>query len=63
MTEQKTIPAPQGEKIKKPSMFLDILKGTVRSPAAKLGAVLLVLIILLSLLAPVIAPTGRMSRT
>ena len=58
MTEQKTRPAPQGEKIKKPSMFLDILKGPVRSPAAKLGAVLLVLIILLSLLAPVIAPYG-----
>ena len=46
------------EKIRRSSMFLDILKGTVRSPAAKVGAILLVIIILSALLAPVIAPYG-----
>ena len=39
-------------------MFLDILKGTVRSPAAKLGAILLLIMILSALLAPIIAPYG-----
>ena len=43
-------------KTRRPSMFLDILKGTVRSPAAKFGAILLVIMILSALLAPVIAP-------
>ena len=43
-------------KPRRPSMFLDILKGTVRSPAAKFGAILLVIMILSALLAPVIAP-------
>ncbi|MGN0968327.1 MAG: ABC transporter permease [Oscillospiraceae bacterium] len=40
------------------SMLLDILKGTVRSPAAKLGAILLVIMILSAVLAPIIAPYG-----
>ncbi|MGN1004754.1 MAG: ABC transporter permease [Oscillospiraceae bacterium] len=39
-------------------MLLDILKGTVRSPAAKLGAILLVIMILSAVLAPIIAPYG-----
>ncbi|MGM9606513.1 MAG: ABC transporter permease [Oscillospiraceae bacterium] len=40
------------------SMLLDILKGTVRSPAAKLGAILLAIMILSAVLAPIIAPYG-----
>ena len=40
------------------SMFLDVLKGTVRSPAAKVGAILLIIMILSALLAPVITPYG-----
>ena len=46
------------EKVRRSSMFLDVLKGTVRSPAAKLGAVLLVLMVLSAILAPIIAPYG-----
>lgn len=40
------------------SMLLDILKGTVRSPAAKLGAILLIVMIAACLLAPVLASYG-----
>lgn len=40
------------------SMLLDILKGTVRSPAAKLGAILLLVVIVACLMAPVLASYG-----
>ncbi len=54
----KTTPTPVGEALKAPrsSMLLDILKGTVRSPSSKLGAILLVIMILSAVLAPIIAP-------
>ena len=46
------------EKARRSSMFLDILKGTVRSPAAKVGAVLLILMILISIFAPLLTQYG-----
>ena len=52
----KAASAAEKAKVARSSMFLDILKGTVRSPTAKLGAILLVLMILSAVLAPVIAP-------
>ena len=52
----KAASAAKTTKVARSSMFLDILKGTVRSPTAKLGAILLVLMILSAVLAPVIAP-------
>lgn len=57
-TKTLTATAGQNVKARRSSMFLDILKGTVHSPAAKLGAVLLVIMILSAILAPVIAPYG-----
>ena len=54
-TETKTTPAATA---RRSSMFFDILKGTVRSPSSKVGAVILVIIILSAILAPVIAPYG-----
>ena len=60
MTTKTTAASASGNSLKvhRSSMFLDILKGTVRSPAAKLGAILLVLMILSAILAPIIAPSG-----
>lgn len=60
MTTKTTAASASGNSLKvhRSSMFLDILKGTVRSPAAKLGAILLVLMILSAILAPIIAPYG-----
>ena len=55
-TKTTTATEKKNTKQRRPSMFLDILKGTVRSPTAKLGAILLVLIILSAVLAPAIAP-------
>ena len=55
-TKATAAPAAEKAKAARSSMFLDIMKGTVRSPTAKLGAVLLIIIILSAILAPVIAP-------
>lgn len=57
-TNTTTKKAGKAPKTRRPSMFLDILKGTVRSPAAKFGAILLAIMILTALLAPVLAPYG-----
>jgi ABC-type dipeptide/oligopeptide/nickel transport system permease subunit len=43
-------------KIEKSSMFIDVLKRTVRSTNAKIGAIILVVIILVCVGAPLIAP-------
>lgn len=48
----------ENAKVRRPSMFFDILKGTLRSPTSKLGAVILVVMILACVLAPLIAPYG-----
>lgn len=53
-----TVKAEKATKVRRSSMFLDVLKGTVRSPAAKVGAILLIIMILSALLAPVITPYG-----
>lgn len=58
MTTKTTAAAEKVTKARRSSMFFDILKGTVRSPSAKLGAILLVIMILSAVLAPVIAPYG-----
>ncbi len=57
-TKALTDLAQQNTQARRSSMLLDILKGTVRSPAAKLGAVLLAVMILSAVLAPLIAPYG-----
>ena len=53
-----TIAAVKPVKTRRSSMLLDILKGMVRSPASKVGAVLLVIMVLSAVLAPLIAPYG-----
>lgn len=57
-TKMTTATNEQKTKTRRSSMFWDILKGTVRSPAAKFGAILLVIMILSAVLAPIIAPYG-----
>jgi len=43
-------------KVKRSSLFVDVLKGTVKSTSSKVGAIILIIIILICALAPVIAP-------
>lgn len=41
---------------KRTSRFIELLKDTIRSPSAKIGAFLLIFIIIISIAAPIIAP-------
>lgn len=51
---------PVSEKPKKTSAFLETLRRTVKSPSAKLGAILLVVMCVVCVLAPLIAPYDPM---
>ncbi|MCD7843594.1 MAG: ABC transporter permease, partial [Clostridiales bacterium] len=52
----KTAAAVKPEKEQKSSFLLETLKRTVESPSAKLGAILIAVMILISVFAPLIAP-------
>ncbi|MGI6072499.1 MAG: ABC transporter permease [Lachnospiraceae bacterium] len=46
------------KKVRRSSMFLDILKGTVRSPSSKIGAIILLIMIMSAVLAPLLTKYG-----
>lgn len=58
-TNVKTPPeVSPAKKLRKKSQFLDIFKRMFKSPSAKLGGIIFVIIVLLAILAPLIAPYG-----